>query len=238
MTVNELRCLPISPYGRIHAPGLKLPQGQVNQSAIMACWRMAWGQAIRASARPGPRWALPTMPTSSSPSSRRPIISRRRKRPARRQCHFPDAIMEGAYPDSYLNAAGPTRPSCRRRHGGDRQSDRFRRAQHLYADLLKADPSAPRGTRRCRASALVTAYGIALAVCGTGGRLLGRAGDQRIVEAQGDLHQRKRLFGGRSRQRERAGRDSDRISTCAITWASSAAPPPKAIRSRAISSGA
>jgi beta-glucosidase len=77
MTVNELRCFTDLSYmtgGK--APGLKLPMGQVNQ--VRHHGVLAHGLACRRSAllpSRARRWVWPTMPRSSSPSSRRRSIS-------------------------------------------------------------------------------------------------------------------------------------------------------------------
>ncbi len=55
MTVNELRCFTdLGHMVGIHAPGLKLPQGQVNQVRHHGCLAHGLGvQAIRANAKAG-----------------------------------------------------------------------------------------------------------------------------------------------------------------------------------------
>ena len=136
MTVNELRCFTdLGHLQGVHAPGLQLPPAEVNQ--VRHHGVLAHGLGVQAIARPCGRarrsgiadntnFYVPVMETPEH-------IEAAKKATRDENAMFLTAIMEGRYIDEYLPRRGGRRRAegRGRRHGGDRQPARFRRAQRL-----------------------------------------------------------------------------------------------------------
>src|ERR1043166_2760097 len=113
MTTNELSSFVDLGYGiGTHAPGLKLPPADLNQVRHHALLAHGLGvQAIRASARAGTLVGLAENPRGLVPVSEAPEhIEATRKAFRAMNGGYLTAIMEGAYPESYLTAAGANAP--------------------------------------------------------------------------------------------------------------------------------
>lgn len=149
MTVNELRCFTdLGHMVGIHAPGLKLPQGQVNQVRHHGVLAHGLGlQAIRANARAGTEVGLADNANIFVPVIETPDHIEAAKRALRDDnAMFLTAIMEGAYPDSYLAAAGADAPRVQAGDMAAIGSPVDFVALNIYTPTyVKADPSAPRG---------------------------------------------------------------------------------------------
>lgn len=149
MTVNELRCFTdLGHMVGIHAPGLKLPQGQVNQVRHHAVLAHGLGvQAIRASARTGTEVGLADNANIFVPVIETPDHIEAAKKALRDDnAMFLTAIMEGAYPESYLASAGADAPKVQAGDMAAIGSPIDFVALNIYTPTyVKADPSAPRG---------------------------------------------------------------------------------------------
>ncbi|KIU29886.1 beta-glucosidase [Sphingomonas melonis] len=149
MTVNELRCFTdLGHMVGIHAPGLKLPQGQVNQVRHHGVLAHGLGvQAIRANVRAGTEVGLADNANIFVPVIETPDHIEAAKKALRDDnAMFLTAIMEGAYPESYLNAAGADAPKLQAGDMAAIGSPIDFVALNIYTPTyVKADPSAPRG---------------------------------------------------------------------------------------------
>ena len=112
-TVNELRCFTdIGHQEGRHAPGLRLPQAEVNQVRHHGVLAHGLGvQAIRAHARPGTMVGLADnsaifMPVIETPEH----IHAARTATREENAMFLTAIMEGRYTDRYLKTQGAAAP--------------------------------------------------------------------------------------------------------------------------------
>jgi len=148
MTVNELRCFTDLSYKvGIHAPGLKLPDAQVNQvrhNGVLAHGLAV--QAIRAHAKPGTQvgiadntvFYVPVMETDEH-------VAAAKKATREMNAMFLTAIMEGRYIDEYLTQEGANAPKVQ---PGDMEaiaSPLDFLALNIYApEWVRADDS-PRG---------------------------------------------------------------------------------------------
>jgi beta-glucosidase len=148
MTVNELRCFTdLSHKVGIHAPGLKLPDAQVNQvrhNGVLAHGLAV--QAIRAHAKPGTQvgiadntvFYVPVMETEEH-------VAAAKKATREMNAMFLTAIMEGRYIDEYLTQEGANAPKVQ---PGDMEaiaSPLDFLALNIYApEWVRADDS-PRG---------------------------------------------------------------------------------------------
>lgn len=113
MTTNEFRCFTdLGHKVGIHAPGLKLNDAEANQ--VRHHGVLAHGlavQAIRAKAKSGTQVGM-----ADNPNFYVPVIETREHIDAARKATrdengmFITAVMEGAYPDSYLAAEGANAP--------------------------------------------------------------------------------------------------------------------------------
>lgn len=113
MTVNELRCYTdLGHLQGIHAPGLKLAPGQVNQVRHHGVLAHGLGvQAIRAHARAGTQVGIADNATVFAPVIETPEhITAARKAFRERNAMFLTAVMEGRYIDAYLAEAGADAP--------------------------------------------------------------------------------------------------------------------------------
>ena len=115
-TVNELRCFTdIGHQEGRHAPGLQLPQAEVNQVRHHGVLAHGLGvQAIRAHARAGTQVGLADntniyMPVIETPEHVRAAQTATREENAM----FLTAIMEGRYTDRYLQTQGAAAPKVR-----------------------------------------------------------------------------------------------------------------------------
>ena len=149
MTVNELRCFTdLGHMVGIHAPGLKLPQGQVNQVRHHGVLAHGLGvQAIRASARAGTEVGLADNANIFVPVIEMPDHIEAAKKALRDDnAMFLTAIMEGAYPESYLASAGADAPKVQAGDMAVIGSPIDFVALNIYTPTyVKADPSVPRG---------------------------------------------------------------------------------------------
>ena len=149
MTVNELHCFTdLGHMVGIHAPGLKLPQGQVNQVRHHGVLAHGLGvQAIRANVRAGTEVGLADNANIFVPVIETPDHIEAAKKALRDDnAMFLTAIMEGAYPDSYLTAAGADAPKVQAGDMAAIGSPIDFVALNIYPPTdVKADPSAPRG---------------------------------------------------------------------------------------------
>lgn len=113
MTTNELRCFTDIGHkeGR-HAPGLQLPPAQANQVRHHGVLAHGLGvQAIRAHAKPGTQVGLAENATFFVPVIETPEHIEAAKKATRdANAMFLTAIMEGAYPESYLKGEGANAP--------------------------------------------------------------------------------------------------------------------------------
>jgi beta-glucosidase len=113
MTVNELRCFTDLSYmlGQ-KAPGLRLPQREVNQVRHNGVLAHGLGvQAIRAHARAGTQVGLADNTTMFVPVIETPEhIAATRNAVREENAMFLTAVLEGQYLDSYLTAQGKDAP--------------------------------------------------------------------------------------------------------------------------------
>lgn len=116
MTTNELRCFTDIGHreGR-HAPGLRLPPAEANQVRHHGVLAHGLGvQAIRANARAGTQVGIAENATFFVPVIETPEHIEAAKKATRdANAMFLTAIMEGAYPDSYLQAEGANAPKVK-----------------------------------------------------------------------------------------------------------------------------
>ncbi len=148
-TVNELRCFTdIGHQEGRHAPGLRLPQAEVNQVRHHGILAHGLGvQAIRAAARPGTQVGLADNTNIYMPAIETPEHIRAAQTATREEnAMFLTAIMEGRYTDRYLQTQGPAGPKVR---DGDMKIIGspldFVGVNCYTGNQVKADPSAPGG---------------------------------------------------------------------------------------------
>jgi beta-glucosidase len=113
MTVNELRCFTDLGHSvGIHAPGLKLERGEVNQVRHHGVLAHGLGvQAIRAHAKPGTQVGIADNTTFYVPVIETPDhIAAAKKATRENNAMFLTAIMEGRYIDEYLQQEGAAAP--------------------------------------------------------------------------------------------------------------------------------
>ncbi|MDB5722479.1 MAG: beta-glucosidase, partial [Alphaproteobacteria bacterium] len=113
MTTNEIRCFTdLGHKVGVHAPGLQLPDAEVNQIRHHGVLAHGLGvQAIRASARQGAQVGLAENPNFLVPAIESPEhIEAARKGTRFENAMFLGAIMEGRYSDDYLEAVGAAAP--------------------------------------------------------------------------------------------------------------------------------
>ena len=113
MTVNELRCFTDQGYGSgIKAPGLKLPQAEVNQVRHHGILGHGLAvQAIRAHSKPGTQVGLADNTVFFLPAFDTPEhIAAAKKATRENNAMFMTAIMEGRYIDEYLKQEGDAAP--------------------------------------------------------------------------------------------------------------------------------
>jgi len=149
MTVNELRCF--TDLGHMvgtHAPGLKLPQGQVNQVRHHGCLAHGLGvQAIRAKAKAGTEVGIADNANIYVPVIETPEHIEATKKAMRDDnAMFLTAVMEGKYLDSYLSAAGQDAPKVQAGDMAAIGSPLDFVALNIYTPtFVKANANDPRG---------------------------------------------------------------------------------------------
>ena len=149
MTVNELRCF--TDLGHMvgtHAPGLKLPQGQVNQVRHHGCLAHGLGvQAIRANAKAGTEVGIADNANIYVPVIETPEHIEATKKAMRDDnAMFLTAVMEGKYLDSYLSAAGHDAPKVQAGDMAAIGSPLDFVALNIYTPtFVKANANDPRG---------------------------------------------------------------------------------------------
>ncbi|WP_294239382.1 GH1 family beta-glucosidase [uncultured Sphingomonas sp.] len=149
MTVNELRCFTdLGHMVGIHAPGLKLPQGQVNQVRHHGCLAHGLGvQAIRANAKAGTEVGIADNASIFVPVIETPEHIAATKTAMREEnAMFLTAIMEGKYTDAYLKSAGADAPKVQAGDMAAIGSPLDFVALNIYTPtFVKANPEDPRG---------------------------------------------------------------------------------------------
>ncbi len=116
MTVNELRCFTdLGHLVGIHAPGLKLSPGEVNQVRHHGVLAHGLGvQAIRAQAKAGTQVGIADNTVFYVPVMETPEhIAAAKKATRENNAMFMTAIMEGRYIDEYLTEAGGNAPKVK-----------------------------------------------------------------------------------------------------------------------------
>ncbi len=197
MTTNEFICFTDLGYkiGQF-APGMKLPDAQVNQIRHHAILGHGLGvQAIRANTPSGTQVGLaenavvyvPVMETDEH-------IEAARKATRDKNAPFLTTVLDGKYPESYLAQEGANAPKVEE---GDMKAIgspiRFSRREYLRAALCACGWIAERMGGRADAVVL-SAHVLSLDSARSGMHLLGRAQCVRHLEGEGagNLHHRKR----------------------------------------------
>ena len=166
MTTNEFGNMSDAGYrDGTFAPGLRLPAGQANQVRhnVILAHGMAV-QAIRSSAAPGTRVGLAQDPPTFIPmmeTTEHIEAARRATRDA--SAYFLTAILEGKYPESYLEAKGRMR---RKVEAGDMEAIGSKLdfvGLNVYPGLMCVPTTLRRATGRAGQAGLVPAHGFELA---------------------------------------------------------------------------
>jgi len=149
ITVNELRCFTdLGHQVGVHAPGLKLAPGAVNQVRHHGVLAHGLGaQAVRAHARAGTQVGIADNTSFFVPVIETPEhIAAAKKAVREDNAMFLTAVMEGRYLDSYLAAAGKDAPKVQAGDMAAIGTPLDFVALNIYAPTyVKADPSVARG---------------------------------------------------------------------------------------------
>ena len=176
-TTNEFVCFTDKGYqDGSFAPGLKLPDAEVNQirhNAVLAHGMAV--QAIRANAKSGTQVGLAENATVYVPVIEEPEQIAAAHRATREEnAPFLTAIMDGKYTNGYLQREGANAPKVSRRHENHRQPARFRRTQRLHAGICASRFFAC-GLPSRKAASVISPHGFGLALHWPGSYVLGRA---------------------------------------------------------------
>ena len=199
-TINEFECFTDLGYktGQF-APGLKLPDAQVNQIRHNGVLAHGLGvQAIRAHAKSGTQIGLAEDAVVYVPViESREHIEAAQRATREENAQFLTAVLEGKYTDGYLQRQGANAPKV---EAGDMKiigSPLDFVGLNVYRPEYVSAAASPAGYVIEKKQASFPHMASDWLVCGTGSDVLGDPQCQRHLEAEGSLHYRKWLLSGR-----------------------------------------